>query len=264
MPLTTTTDHAAIRALVEPLLAADPVRHTVLGTMLLMLEGSAWAATDGDRLAVRSGALYPVLLVGTWTEERRGELHGLLAALDDLTALSGAEDQVWPLAELLGVDPTVERQRLYRLDRLTEPAVDGYAVVAGPEHRAFARACVAAFAAEARDDIPRTDAVADTSLDGGLLHLWLDPAGEPTAIACRRPVISGSARIGPVYTPPEQRGRGYGSGVTASATRSILDDGAIPVLFTDLDNPTSNKIYQTLGYHPVEDRVYVARRGPIP
>ena len=33
MPLTVLTEHPAIRAAVEPLLAADPVRHTVLGTI---------------------------------------------------------------------------------------------------------------------------------------------------------------------------------------------------------------------------------------
>jgi predicted GNAT family acetyltransferase len=70
-------------------------------------------------------------------------------------------------------------------------------------------------------------------------------------------VISGSARVGPVYTPTAARGHGYGSAVTAAATRSILDEGAIPVLFTDLANPTSNKIYQAMGYEPVEDRLVV-------
>jgi predicted GNAT family acetyltransferase len=45
--------------------------------------------------------------------------------------------------------------------------------------------------------------------------------------------------------------------VTAAATRDVLDRGAIPVLFTDLANPTSNKIYQQLGYYAVEDRVQI-------
>jgi predicted GNAT family acetyltransferase len=69
-----------------------------------------------------------------------------------------------------------------------------------------------------------------------------------------------AVHIGPVYTPPPQRGRGYGSAVTALATRSILEEGAVPVLFTDLANPTSNKIYQALGYQAVEDRVIVLLR----
>jgi predicted GNAT family acetyltransferase len=60
-----------------------------------------------------------------------------------------------------------------------------------------------------------------------------------------------------VYTPVRARGLGYGAAATAAATRSILDDAAIPVLFTDLANPVSNKIYQRMGYQPVEDRLIV-------
>ena len=61
-----------------------------------------------------------------------------------------------------------------------------------------------------------------------------------------------------VYTPPEQRGRGYGGAVTAAVTRAALDAGADDVvLFTDLANPTSNALYQRLGYRPVEDRTVV-------
>ena len=78
----------------------------------------------------------------------------------------------------------------------------------------------------------------------------------PAGVARRAPQ-AGSARIGPVYTPPGQRRHGYGSAVTARATRDVLDLGAVPLLFTDLDNPTSNKIYQQLGYHAVEDRAQV-------
>jgi len=37
----------------------------------------------------------------------------------------------------------------------------------------------------------------------------------------------------------------------------VLADGAIPVLFTDLANPVSNRIYPPLGYYPVEDRLFV-------
>jgi predicted GNAT family acetyltransferase len=76
-------------------------------------------------------------------------------------------------------------------------------------------------------------------------------------MAARHPVTFGVARIGPVYTPPALRGRGYGSAATAAATRDVLEEAAVPVLYTDLANPTSNKIYQQLGYYPVEDRAHV-------
>ena len=66
-------------------------------------------------------------------------------------------------------------------------------------------------------------------------------------------------RILIVYTPPEHRGRGYGGAATTVVTRQALDAGRIGdvVLFTDLANPTSNALYQRLGYRPVEDRVVV-------
>jgi predicted GNAT family acetyltransferase len=57
-----------------------------------------------------------------------------------------------------------------------------------------------------------------------------------------------------VYTPPESRRRGYGSAVTAAASQTQLDAGRRFVfLLTDLKNPTSNKIYQAIGYEPVID-----------
>ncbi len=76
-------------------------------------------------------------------------------------------------------------------------------------------------------------------------------------MAWRRAVSFGVSRVGPVYTPPAQRGHGYGSAATAAATGDVLAEGATPVLYTDLANATSNKIYQRLGYYPVEDRAHV-------
>jgi predicted GNAT family acetyltransferase len=61
-------------------------------------------------------------------------------------------------------------------------------------------------------------------------------------------------RVGPVYTPPDLRGRGYASGVVAALSQHALDQGAAAcMLFTDVANPTSNKIYQRIGYRYVGD-----------
>jgi predicted GNAT family acetyltransferase len=61
-------------------------------------------------------------------------------------------------------------------------------------------------------------------------------------------------RIAPVYTPPELRGGGYASACTAETTRRLLKDGRrFCFLYTDLANPTSNSIYQRIGYRPVCD-----------
>jgi uncharacterized protein len=61
-------------------------------------------------------------------------------------------------------------------------------------------------------------------------------------------------RVGPVYTPPDLRGRGYASAVTAALTQRLLDSGRrFCFLYTDLANPTSNSIYQRIGYRAVAD-----------
>ncbi len=71
--------------------------------------------------------------------------------------------------------------------------------------------------------------------------------------------MAGMTRVGPVYTPPELRGRGYAGGATAAVSQAVLDAGATEVvLYTDRDNPTSNALYQRLGYRPVEDRLVLS------
>ena len=39
---------------------------------------------------------------------------------------------------------------------------------------------------------------------------------------------------------------------------TLADKRAEEMLYTDLDNPISNSIYQRIGYRPVEDRVVLA------
>jgi len=79
----------------------------------------------------------------------------------------------------------------------------------------------------------------------------------------REPTGRWDGRLGPVYTPPEHRRHGYASALTAAACRRALDSGARHlVLFTDLANPTSNEIYQRVGFRPVEDRLRVTFASP--
>jgi GNAT superfamily N-acetyltransferase len=56
--------------------------------------------------------------------------------------------------------------------------------------------------------------------------------------------------------PPQQRGHGYGTALTAAVTRHAIETGASEVLFfTDATNPVTNSIYQRFGYRPAEDRL---------
>ena len=89
------------------------------------------------------------------------------------------------------------------------------------------------------------------SVDG---LIWIDAAGEPVSIACYRARTPRGMRIGPVYTPPGHRRHGYAAAVTAAASQFVLDLGCEFVcLYTDAANPTSNHIYESIGYEWVAD-----------
>jgi predicted GNAT family acetyltransferase len=84
-------------------------------------------------------------------------------------------------------------------------------------------------------------------------HLW-EHGGKAVAFAGVAGPTPSGIRIGPVYTPPEHRGHGYASNLVAAASQRQLDAGRrFCFLFTNLANPTSNRIYQLLGYVPVVD-----------
>ncbi|MGN6609023.1 MAG: GNAT family N-acetyltransferase [Jatrophihabitans sp.] len=253
------TDPDTVRARLLDEVRRDPVRGTLLGTVAATIGPGGWLAVWDGGLAARSAPNRPVILAGRLGDAAAGVLD-LVRRPDGVHAVNGVLGEVQRLLELLPPEAVTARRddRLYRLDRLVEPEVRGAVVVATDEHRDLVAQWYAAFdrevAAAGRDE---ARAAAERLVRGGGCFLWLDPDGRPVSLAARRASVEGSARIGPVYTPPEHRGHGYASGVTAEASRSILAEGSVPVLFTDLANPTSNKIYAALGYEPVEDRVLV-------
>jgi predicted GNAT family acetyltransferase len=98
------------------------------------------------------------------------------------------------------------------------------------------------------DPLPTIEGV-QRSIEDQNVYLWDD--GGPVSLAARGRRLPHGASVGPVYTPPELRGRGYASAVVAALSAMILANGAdFCTLFTDLANPTSNKIYQRIGYQP--------------
>ncbi|MGN6167646.1 MAG: GNAT family N-acetyltransferase [Solirubrobacteraceae bacterium] len=79
--------------------------------------------------------------------------------------------------------------------------------------------------------------------------LWVWDHDGPVSMLSTAPLVAGAVRIGPVYTPPEYRRRGYAGTAVAAASRQALDLGARRcMLGADATNPTSNKIYMEIGY----------------
>jgi GNAT superfamily N-acetyltransferase len=150
------------------------------------------------------------------------------------------------------------RERLYRLGELAppDPAPPGRARAAAATDTALLLAWLAAFQSEADPaGGPVRRAMVDERISYGGLTVW--EAGDgPVSLAGRTRAVAGQARIGPVYTPPAHRGHGYGGAVTIAVSQQALAAGVAEVLlYTDLANPTSNALYQRLGYQPVTDSV---------
>lgn len=149
------------------------------------------------------------------------------------------------------------RQRLHALDTVV-PArpVPGEIRIARREDRDLLIAWWEAFEKEANAGrggahLDPAQAV-DSALAEDRAFVWDD--GGPVSYVGITPTIAGVVRIGPVYTPPERRGRGYASAAVAAVSQGALDAGARRCcLYTDLDNPTPNKIYAAVGYRPVAD-----------
>lgn len=267
-----TADLTEVPAAAKAWLLADPVRNTVPLTVLARARGGAaeeawagWCTAGGE---VRGVALHlppqPLLVTDLPAEA----LRPLAEALRDrpLTGVHGPLPQAGELAAALG-RPVAERMslRLHRLEELRPPALPGTARPADDRDLEVAARWFRAFAAEAepgpgKDGDPAASARA--RIDRGELVFWQD-GGRPVAMAAFSTPIAGMSRIGMVYTPPELRGKGYGSAVAYAATRAAQAVGADRVLlFTDLANPVSNAIYHALGYRPVADYVSLVFARP--
>jgi len=66
-----------------------------------------------------------------------------------------------------------------------------------------------------------------------------------------RPTQNGIA-IACVYTPQEHRKNGYAAALVAQTSQRMLDAGKkFCMLYTDATNPTSNRVYQRIGYYEI-------------
>ena len=149
-------------------------------------------------------------------------------------------------------------ERAFRLRAVTPPPpAPGTMRRAVPEELPLLATWAEAFHDEALRNVPAMDfeLMAQRWIEGigRTAYVW-DDEGQAVSLACVGGPTPHGIRVGPVYTPPEARGRGYASSLVAGVSQLQLDDGKEFVfLFTDLANPTSNKIYQAIGFEPVID-----------
>ena len=276
MQVVKAADAAEFLERAAPLLA-DEARHNLIiglaGTLrdspALYREQELWLVEDGDAVVGAALRTPPYNLV------LGGGSDGALAALarelgagipGAVGAVPEIDDFVAACARLHGVAPEPQvRQGIYALDAVVPPATPpGAPRAATPEDRELLVRWWGEFGVEALGTLEQDEEQNARNVDhrlatpGNGIALWED-GGEPvSAVGFGGPTPTG-VRIGPVYTPPERRGRGYASALTAHVSAEQLAGGrSFCFLYTDLANPTSNKIYVAIGYRRVCDSVQYA------
>jgi GNAT superfamily N-acetyltransferase len=271
-------------------LAADPVLNTVIATVatrtaeqiaagrpkpdhpewwLSIHDVAAGDAVVGVAMRTAPFTPYPMYVLPMPDDAALALADALAAREEEVTASNGALPASRLVAEELaalsdGTATTTEHMRLFELGELVVPAQPpGRLRLATPDD---AEICLEWF--EAFEDAAAEQAGRPHRLNGGehvtadfiadriaaeRIHLWETPAGDVVHLTAFNPPAFGVARVGPVYTPDAHRGNGYASAAVAEVSRQILESGARACLFTDQANPTSNRIYQAIGYEAVVD-----------
>lgn len=219
----------------------------------------------GEELLVAAIMTPPHKLVIYADSPDRGEAFHLI--VQDLLA------NHWRAPGVLGAPPVAEgfarawadvtgervtqgmRQRVYSLTQVNPPPVThGSLRVAKKTDLPLLTQWALAFHHEAVPNNPLSDVeeLVRRKTEQAEIVIWED--GNPVSMAARaRPTANGVA-VNLVYTPPEQRRKGYASACVASLSQRLLDSGfKFCCLFTDLANPVSNSLYKKIGYNPVCD-----------
>jgi GNAT superfamily N-acetyltransferase len=261
------------RALADPVYRRDPVAHTIELTVLrpgalpddsLLL--TVWNNSDVIGAALQTPP-YPLACNAIPVESVDVVVAELARVHPELNGVRGAREAAVAFAAawyaVTGRTGSVSaEERLYRLGTLQSPSgVGGSARPANDDDRDVLVDWIELFFSETfshQRDMQAGQRFVDAANDkGDQFTLWV-VEGAPVSMAMLRAPAAGVSRIGPVFTPAERRGHGYGSAVTAAAADLAQRRGvADVVLFADLANPTSNAIYQKIGFEPVADSVRI-------
>jgi predicted GNAT family acetyltransferase len=160
----------------------------------------------------------------------------------------------WAAATRVTATPGFE-SRVFRMGEPVPPVgVPGHLRAATRADRELLIRWTNAFGTEAvpHEGLDGTEAIDTRLRHPGRLWTWVDD-DRPVSMPWISPPGAGVVRVSAVYTPPQLRGRGYASACVAAVSARTMAEGHTCVLHTDINNRTSNKIYQEIGYRPIMD-----------
>lgn len=272
-------------------LAADPVLATVIATVTERMARARdagdtptsgtydvwWAVARDHNGAVVGVAMrtapYPLFLLPmpeAHVRELAQVLHGRGESIEGVNGvLPAARQFAEETARLTGGSVRVREQTtLFELgELLTPPTPPGSLRQVRLDEAGLALDWFHAFHAEADEQAgraPDPSVGEHFTLDdmvqrigGGILWFWVDADDHPVHLTGANHPAFGVTRIGPVFTPREERGKRYASATVAEVSRGFTAGGVRVCLFTDQANPVSNAIYQRLGFREIVNMTFL-------
>jgi GNAT superfamily N-acetyltransferase len=212
---------------------------------------------------------YPAYLLPMADEAVHALVDALLDREEVVLGANGALPTVELFCQLMaqasGKEVSIaQHTRLFELGELKEPPeVEGRLRPAVVDEQELVSSWYDAFMADADEQAGREPGVSAHEsptpeemrrrIEGGRVFVWVDADDTPVHVTAASMPSYGVSRIGPVYTPREHRGQGIASRAVFEVSRLLRDSGERACLFTDQANPTSNKIYEAIGYERLVD-----------
>lgn len=268
-----TDDPAQVLEEAGELLTSEPVLHNLILGLLQMrvvrpADGRYWiveCADDPVGVVLQS----PTTFAATSTPMSVEHITAAVDAIvDEGVDLPGFNAEAATAARFAGhwTERTgrparpLQGQRIYALETVAPvPPTPGSHRRGQDRDRGLLIEWMRAFQREADEGPTPAAEFVDRRLEDGDLWLWDDDG--PVAMTGVTGPVAGTVRIGPVYTPPERRGRGYASALVAALSDAAVGAGNRCMLYTDLANPVSNSIYRAIGYRAVAEALRYGLEG---
>ncbi len=203
--------------------------------------------TPPHRLLVSTGDAAAVPSLLAYVVETGVPVSGVLGLIEMAQAFAGEWQRATGQSVTLGVEMTLYATR----QAILPEGVPGRLRATTEADAQWVSKSYADFTEEisASEEERRTSCdTAVKMLRRGLVFLW-ELGGAPVSMVCFRHVTDDGVRIAPVFTPPAERGKGYGSACVGQLTRQLLQGGAAWCsLFADVADPMTNRLYRRLGY----------------
>ena len=264
-------DAGTVLAEAGPFLASRPAEHNVILTLLGVraesgAEGRYWIVRDDSGtcvgLVLQSPLTFPAAVTPMPRDAARAAVEAIVA---DGVSLPGVNGEVataaafaghWAEVCGVGARPLIG-MRLRQLGQLRHPeGVTGLDRAARTDDLDLLCQWMDAFAAFTNEP-PASAADVRRRIDLGQLTVR-EVDGVAVCLVGHTLPVAGLVRIGPVFTPPEQRRRGYAGACVATVSAAARSQGHGCILYTDLGNPTSNSVYRALGYATISETIRYA------